>query len=56
MREFIFIFIGLLNDLINMLDRCVFVYGAVVVSLLDLLVPMVVLSMLIGLFWKGAKG
>lgn len=55
MFDFIKWFIGSVADVGDLLDNVAFSIGNVNVSILDLMIGFVILSIVITVFWKGAS-
>lgn len=49
-------FVGCIGKIIDTLNFKVFTFGAVSASLWQIMLSLVFLSMVISVFWKGAKG
>ncbi len=56
MFDFIVLISNFFSNIIDVLKTAVFNLGGVTVSLVDIIIGFVVLSIIITVFWKGARG
>jgi hypothetical protein len=56
MGEFITLIIAFFKSVILILDRPIFDVFSIDISLFDILISGLILTIVIGSFWKGAKG
>lgn len=55
MEKFFIMFANLWRSLLGLLDRVKFTVGGYTVSVYSLILAFLVLGIIIGVFWKGAK-
>lgn len=55
MEQFFIMFANLWRRLLGLLDRVQFTVGGYTVSVYSLILAFLVLGIIIGVFWKGAK-